>query len=441
MLMIDRELTCILSLSLCLMLLFTADSTVGNMQKIIVSSISDDDPSFTVEGYTVIAVVYTMSAVSLWFGPYVSYALGPKLTMTLSAIGYLSAIVPLLLENQWMIYGGAFVNGIACGCLWPAHGHYMIENSSPQTMARNVGIFWTIYTTSSLWGNLFVYYKFYGKKYIDQSTRRAVLSFLLVVNIVGVAAFMTLPRSSSDQKTVNYGLIKTVKKCWEILFSYQMFWLMFLVCYAGIQQSFLGGIYSSSIGFTLAFGNSAKELVALSGIVSCLGSLIGGICCIILSRRIRSHSYGRRLFVLFGCAAELLAYLITFANLPDNAVFGNTDQLGLISPSATLAMTGSLLLGFGNSCLNTQIFFIVADLYRENSAEACALVTFVKAVILSVCFYACSHIGLHIQLAILTATAVVGVICFFVAENGIANLPERSLQTQGCVNSDSEQKG
>uniref|UniRef100_A0A1B6L9M9 UNC93-like protein MFSD11 n=1 Tax=Graphocephala atropunctata TaxID=36148 RepID=A0A1B6L9M9_9HEMI len=426
----NRELTCILSLSLCFMLLYSAESTMTNMQKIIVSSISDDNPNFNVEGYTVTGVANTLFAVSLWIAPFSINALGTKLTMVLSAVACLGLVVPYLIEIDWMVYGEAIILGIASGFLWPANGHYIIENSTPQTVGRNVGIFWTILRTSDLWGNLVVLYKFHGKKYIDQTTRRSVLYFLLAINISAVVAFTALPKPVNDQ-TVNYSPIKTVKKCWVILTSYKMLLMLFTFSYTGLQQAFCSGIYSSSIGFTLAFGNSAKELVALSGILMSIGGIIGGICPIVFSGWIRSHRYGRRLLVLTGCAAQLVAYIITFINLPDSAVFGNTDQLGLITPSATLAMTGSVLLTFGDSCLNTQILSIIADLYRESSAEACAFYKFVKAIFISLNFYCCSHLGLHIQVAILATMAVAGVSCFFVADSDITIAPtEHKMSSQ-----------
>uniref|UniRef100_A0A1B6EYJ4 UNC93-like protein MFSD11 n=1 Tax=Cuerna arida TaxID=1464854 RepID=A0A1B6EYJ4_9HEMI len=272
---ISRELVCILGLSFSFMLMFASNVTQNNMQKTIVSSISDDNPDFHVEGYTVTGVSYSMFAVSLLFGPYLNQAIGPKLTMIISAFGYSSVAFPYIIESGWMIYGVAVISGVAAGCVCPAEAQYMVENSSPQTTARNVGIFWTISTFSSLWGNLFVYYMFRGKLYIDQSTRRTVLSFLVGINILAIASFMALPKSSGDHTTEGYSPSKTVKKCWAILKSRKMHWLIFTFCYTGFQQAFGEGIYSPSIGFTLAFGNSAKELVALSGIFMSIGALIG----------------------------------------------------------------------------------------------------------------------------------------------------------------------
>lgn len=42
-----------------------------------------------------------------------------------------------------------------------------------------------------------------------------------------------------------------------------------------MQSTFEGGVYSPSIGFTLAFGDSVKELMPLSGIFLSVGSLLG----------------------------------------------------------------------------------------------------------------------------------------------------------------------
>ncbi|XP_046676871.1 UNC93-like protein MFSD11 [Homalodisca vitripennis] len=413
---LSRELVCILSLSVCFMLLFAADYSMVNMQKIVVSSIADDNPGFEVEGYTVTGITYTMFAITLWFGPYINYAVGTRLTMAISALGYLFYVGSYAMETEWAIYAGGVSVGIAAGTLWPAQGHYMIENSSPETTPRNVGIFWFIFMSSNMLGNIFVYFAFHGKKYIGQTTRRTAIYSLIVINTLAVISFMFLPKSASTQKVRDYGPIKTMRQSWRILVSPKMLWLVLTFCYTGLQQAFWNGIYSPSVGFTLAFGDSAKELVALSGIFMTFGAVFGALCLIVLSGWIRGHRYARRMFVLAGCTAQMLAYLISYINLPNSAVFGNTHEQSLITPSAKLAMTASLLLCFGDSCLSTQIYSLIGDFYRESSAEACALYKFVKGVLVAVSFYWCSHLGLHTQLVIIAVMAVVGGAAFFVAD-------------------------
>lgn len=46
-----------------------------------------------------------------------------------------------------------------------------------------------------------------------------------------------------------------------------------------MQQAFRCGIYSASVGFTLQFGDKAKQLVVLSGIFLGTGEFIGTITC------------------------------------------------------------------------------------------------------------------------------------------------------------------
>ncbi|XP_046688681.1 uncharacterized protein LOC124374525, partial [Homalodisca vitripennis] len=184
-------------------------------KKTIVSSISDDNPDFELEGYTVIGVCYSLLAASLFFGPYLNIAIGPKLTMIISAVGFMN-----------------------------------------------------------LWGNLFVYYIFYGKQHIDQFTRRTVLYLLAGINILAIVSLMTLPKSSSESKTESYSPSKTVKKCFAILKSRKMHWLMFTFIYTGLQEAFGDGIYSPSIVIHFGIWNYGKELVALSGILMSIGSLI-----------------------------------------------------------------------------------------------------------------------------------------------------------------------
>lgn len=41
-------------------------------------------------------------------------------------------------------------------------------------------------------------------------------------------------------------------------------------------------------------------------------------------------------------------------------------------------MLGALLLGFGNACLDAQVYSFVGDNFRENSGEAYALCNFIK---------------------------------------------------------------
>lgn len=47
------------------------------------------------------------------------------------------------------------------------------------------------------------------------------------------------------------------------------------LCCAGFELSFYSGVYSSCIGFTKEFGDSAKTLVGMSGIFIGVGEVLG----------------------------------------------------------------------------------------------------------------------------------------------------------------------
>ncbi|XP_054289169.1 UNC93-like protein MFSD11 [Macrosteles quadrilineatus] len=430
----DKELVCILGLSLSFFFLFAADFTMVNMQKTVTSSIASEKADFRIDGYVMIGITYTVFAATLWFGSYVTHALGPKITMAIAAVLYLIYIASYLSECSWVIYIASVSVGLGAGILWPAEGQYMIGNSSSKNTARNVGIFWLIYSSSSMMGNTFVYFTFHDKKHIDQVTRRTAISILTVINIIAIVAFCLLPKPLYELKSNDYGPFKTMKQSWKILTSSRMIWLVITFCYTGLQQSFWNGIYSPSIGFTLAFGNSSKELVALSGIFMSIGAVLGGLCQILLSDRLAKYSWARRMVVLFGALAQGVTYLITFLNLPDTAVFGDTEDVSIIKPpSAALALLGSFLINFGDACISTQIYTFIGDHYRDNIAESVALYKFVKSVLVAASFYWCSHVGLHTQVAVTATVAVFGVLAFFVADRD-ASQPLVQLEVKNVSN-------
>lgn len=59
------------------------------LQKTIISSIHDEKPDFTVEGYFVTGIAYTVFSISVWLAPSIICILGPRTSMALATIGYM----------------------------------------------------------------------------------------------------------------------------------------------------------------------------------------------------------------------------------------------------------------------------------------------------------------------------------------------------------------
>uniref|UniRef100_A0A1B6F7P9 UNC93-like protein MFSD11 n=1 Tax=Cuerna arida TaxID=1464854 RepID=A0A1B6F7P9_9HEMI len=190
-------------------------------------------------------------------------------------------------------------------------------------------------------------------------------------------------------------------------------------CFTGMQHAFTYGVYSPSVGFTTAFGNKAKQLVALSGICIAAGEVVGGMCQVFLSRIFSRCKLGRSAVIIFGFTLQLVAFILIFLNLPDSASYGESYEKSIIQPSSVIAMSCSFLLGFGDSCLNTQNFSIIAVLFPLNSSQSCALYKFIKSFFVGLGFFVSSHIGLHTQLMVLAPAGAISVLAFIYVDKNV----------------------
>lgn len=160
-----------------------------------------------------------------------------------------------------------------------------------------------------------------------------------------------------------------------------MFPIISLCLFVGFELSFFSGVYSSSIGFTLAIGESAKQLVGLSGICIGVGEVFGGILFGLLGSK--TVKYGRDPVVIMGLIIHLASFVLIFLNLPDKSPFEDTTDVGFFKPPlAWIALLCSFLLGFGDACFNTQIYSMLGGPFAKNSAAAFALFKFTQVSIL-----------------------------------------------------------
>lgn len=90
-------------------------------------------------------------------------------------------------------------------------------------------------------------------------------------------------------------------------------------------------MYSPSIGFTTKIGESAKQLVGLSGIFIGIGEVFGGVSFGLLGAR-TSNKLGRDPIVILGFIIHIVAFFLIFLNLPNVANFGETNDIGEYFP-------------------------------------------------------------------------------------------------------------
>ncbi|XP_075213699.1 UNC93-like protein MFSD11 [Lycorma delicatula] len=417
---IDLGTTKVIYMSVCFLFLYTATQTFLNMEKTIITSISDDNEYFEVDGYNILALVYITYGVSLWLGPSAINIIGLRTSMTAAAFLYILFISSVIVEKAWAIYVIAGLEGIAGCLLWTAEGKYLASNSSPEVMSRNVGIFWTFYCSSSIIGNLYSFYILEGKKYLDRGSRNLIIYTLTIIAGVATLLFTLLPpaekNETEDKKLQKVSPLKELKTTWEVFKTKEMMILAVTFCYTGLHQAFCSGIYSPSIGFTLQFGNRSKQLVPLSGVFLGLGQVIGSCWQIIQGKRLSKLRWGRRIVLTTGIVAQLISFALIYINIPPSAVFGNTTESAIIKSNIFIAIFCSVLLGIGDGCLNTQNFSIIAILFPNEAAQSCALYNFSKSVSVAVGFFLATFFNLYHQLTFLAIMAIFALISYFYAD-------------------------
>ncbi|KAL1124501.1 hypothetical protein AAG570_001127 [Ranatra chinensis] len=262
----------------------------------------------------------------------------------------------------------------------------MVLISGRNNMSRNVAIFWVLFSASLIFGNLYATVELEGKDRIDGRTRHQLLYVLTGVCAVATLMLVLLPaspRNSRDNKFAqtpdpHLGPLEALATTWNILWKKEILLLMITFIYAGFQQSFGQGIFGSCIGFTRQFGVQAKQLVPLSGLVYGVGDLVGGIGQAALNTVKSKIKCWSVVMVCLGYCCQAAAYIIVYLTIPNNAVFGESTELSVYPSRVWLALLASALLGLGDSCLNTQIFPLLAALQPNYSSQTCALYKFMK---------------------------------------------------------------
>ena len=405
-------------------------------QKTILQSIGDDDKNFKGDGYTSLAIIYATLAICNWLAPSFISMSGPRVAIFTGSCCYVLFIGSFLIPTTELLYAASALLGFGAALIWTGHGQYLTENSNAQTMSRNAGLFWAIFQSSFFAGNLFVYFMF-TEQNIDAGTRKLVFWVLSALALAGTAMLAVLRSSpvrlslgeaegvSSADKELAIPEPKrerSFRAAWNafrdalrLFITPEIMLLSMTFIYTGLALTFFSAVYSSSVGFTEAMGENRKSLVGLSGICIGVGEVVGGAIFGLLASR-NSGSSSRWPVVITGFFISCAAYISVLINLPNTAPFKDTPDIGLIEPQPILAMAGSVALGFGDACFNTQVYALLGLLYPKRSAPAFALFKFCQSVAAAISFVYSSHLGLYGQLSILFVTLLLGTFAFCYVE-------------------------
>ncbi|XP_039261374.1 UNC93-like protein MFSD11 isoform X2 [Styela clava] len=477
----------VLLLGFTFMLVFTGFQTCGMVEQTVLESYKQIHPDFNGVGYTSLAIIYTVFAVANWVAPSIVSIIGPKYSMIISAVTYTAYIATFIKPMTVTLYLGSVLIGIGAAVLWTAQGNFLTLNSDDHTMGRNSGIFWALLQCSLLIGNLYVYFAWRGVKVIKDAQRVPLFIGLTAISGVGTILMFFLrshPKSGtkmtedhrnllddgSDERRVNTGSYSnsieandegsqnyldhiseedeasesTVKsssggkasgawmaflKAIELFKTTDMMLLSITFLYTGFELTFFSGVYATSVGATLQFGEDADKYVGLTGIMIGVGEIFGGLIFGIFGRR--TVKYGRSPVVFLGFFLHLAAFFLIFLNIPDEAPLHQTHEVAYIDPNVVIAIGCGFLLGFGDACFNTQCFSILGVMYKSDSAPAFALFKFEQSLAAAIGFFYSNHIVLKWQLLIMVVFGVSGTLTYFKAEHSL-----KRRQREEAINED-----
>ena len=108
--------------------------------------------------------------------------------------------------------------------------------------------------------------------------------------------------------------------------------------------------------FYCRLGHNRKSLASLNAVILSVGEVVGSILFGFLGLKFTLRR-GRYPVVVLGCVVSLLTYSLMVINFPNDANNDEeTDKVSMLDPpSKIITLTASFLLGFADSCFNTQV--------------------------------------------------------------------------------------
>lgn len=445
--MADRRTVNVAILGVSFLFIFTAFTTCGNIEQTVVKSLGND--TLAGSGYYSLGIIYGIFSFSNLLAPAVVAVIGAKHTMFLSGLLYSGYIAVFIIPSTWSFYLTSVLIGIAAATLWTAQGHFLVENSEASTINRNTGMFWALLQCSMIFGNLYIYLEWNGRTEISERSRKTVFLSLLVASVLGTLSFLVLRKSHTEEEMLSeeegQSLLSTrmmykhkansavqdakteFKTILQLLKTKTILLLSPCMAYSGLELCFYSGVYGTCIGATTQFGEAAKGLIGISGIVIGIGEIVGGGFFGLLCK---NNRFRRTSVVFLGMVVHFVAFYLIFLNIPGDApvVFKTSTQRNpYLSPSVSIALLCSFLLGLGDSCFNTQLYSILGCVYAEQSTPAFAIFKFIQSVFAAVAFFYSGHLVLVWQLLVMVVLGFSGTLCFFVVErmqNFTADLQE-----------------
>ncbi|KRZ11277.1 UNC93-like protein MFSD11 [Trichinella zimbabwensis] len=383
-------------------------------------------------GYYSLTIIYAVLTLCNLFIPPVVQKLSAKWSMVIGGVTYSTFLASFLYLRTELLYAAsAFLGFVA----WVGQGNYLTLASDKATVGKNAAIVWAIFQLSLPTGGLFLYSQFRdGSSELSSDTVRLIFIVFTCMAVVGTALFALLKQmrpeeqlerlleyeSDRESPSVDSVALTMVKKRLTVIEEigiclFVLICLVVVFLYSGILLTFWSGVYGTCLTFTRQFTVSTKVLLALNVIFVGLGESLGGLVFGLITSTI--ESMGRPVVIILGAIVNVLSFFLIFLFIPSLSPFQPTDDVAYLLPNEYVAILCSFLLGFGDSCWNTQIYATLGSKYTTESTRAFALFKFFNSLSSAISFFYTSYLLLQWQLVILVVMCFLATFSYFKVEN------------------------
>ncbi|KRX69791.1 UNC93-like protein MFSD11 [Trichinella sp. T6] len=392
-------------------------------------------------GYYSLTIIYAVLTLCNLFITPVVQKLSAKWSMVIGGVTYSTFLASFLYLRTELLYVASAFLGFGASLAWVGQGNYLTLASDKATVGKNAAIVWAIFQLSLPTGGLFLYSQFRdGSNELSSDTVRLIFIVFTCMAVVGTALFALLKQmrpeeqleslleyeSDRESPSVDSVAVTMVKKrltvieeivqTFKLLQSGNMICLVVVFLYSGILLTFWSGVYGTCLTFTRQFTVSTKVLLALNVIFVGLGESLGsGLVFGLITSTI--ESMGRPVVIILGAVVNVLSFFLIFLYIPSMSPFQPTDDIAYFLPNEYVAILCSFLLGFGDSCWNTQIYATLGSKYTTESTRAFALFKFFNSLSSAVSFFYTSYLLLQWQLMILVVMCFLATFSYFKVEN------------------------
>lgn len=311
--------------------IFLGFNTAQNfLPKLLTSSASN-------VGWWSLTVVYVATVITVFFAPALGHALGWRASFFLSALTFVAFVASFVYPVDGVIYATSALVGVGAGVLWVCNGTWIFQNSTPANRGLHNGVFWSLFQTSGLTGNLVAFGVF---EEVDPSKYWVLMTFLAASCLLGALILLfSLRMPPAGTAIVEPASFKErTKAALDVLCTRNCWLMMALFIFTGFDFTFTG----SELPFLIDTRMAGAVLAVWGG-----AEMVGGLTAGPLSDRV-----GRK-FVM------VLSSFVFAVGL------GLTAVLRSFPAQAYLAYIAAALFGLSDAGLNIIVGSALNDLFPD----------------------------------------------------------------------------